>query len=1085
MGTRGTGRRRSMKTERTTAEEEALNLVSAQAEAKLAAKRAARAEAREIRLQELERQREVQDEDYSDEGSRAPSVSSPPPGGTSCQLGAGGTCKGNGSCSQNNEGMLAEVQEKYRKAMVSNAQLDNEKNKLMYVVDVLKDSLLELEELLSESRREYEDKVKEHEQEKHAHHLLMLQFREMKDTLKQHQEMLNDISDLHQTLEWKDKRIQALEGQKEFAEENRLQCNELREVQKLKDASMKHGMLKPSGSVNGAAAAPAVVGSVDADGGILGSPAETELKSPRQEDVDPQHLKEEPENGGEHLWSSETLQKHVDTSALPEEPSCSAECSLSVDLAVVTCSAAEGIGSEPPETIRTADGDAPQTQVQSAVNTGDTEKKETSRITLEEQEPKPSHVQCDSKPHPDLNVEEALQSLPIEPNCQPQHNAAELESGEKMEEKANKSQSSTTSGKKKKKKRGKRKGGSHDNKNQQETRAGNEAGANKKLKEEADIKDVNDTLKAEDEEEPGTIDASLMTKSRFPEKTLQETNLCSASGENEKTTEEGVAAEDDKSEDEEKTEGTLHPKTAQPEKTATLAEGSFQIGVLEEPTTDSMFVDLEDNRTPETATVKKEEPGVRTEEDTSGCPDKEDTSGCPAEEDTSGCPDKEDTSGCPAEEDTSGCPAEEDTSGCPAEEDTSNCPAKEDTSNCPAKEDTSSSDISELILQKNSESEGLDLIHISAAEESESTSTQSPVLFSQDDAAEASSSSESCPTKSCSGVTDSEKPFEGVVELNPGGCEAEHGGDNTSFSHDEDSELISQSQDQKLTEEVQKAGDWSDLDPPTQTEDVCASSASDLEWSPNGTCQDMGEEPKLAGAEAFQPADALEVEEKSATSEPKLEKDQHNLESESSPSHLDGSRSCGGGPEEEDGEDGEEQSFDFDDTELELAAVRSPSKDPEPGETVMVTSADTNAFKSGQSHSEEEPRQNNSSKSEPFRDTESDAVGQENSSGSCEAPPEKLENTSTKPTIQTDESIEVEETHAVNPKELRGSADSDGQTELSAAKTDMDPVRQKDKDFPNLREQAGGSTEAPLEGKDAKKSSRKGKGKSKEECKMS
>lgn len=59
-----------------------------------------------------------------------------------------------------NKGMLAEVQEKYRKAMVSNAQLDNEKNKLMYVVDVLKDSLLELEELLSESRREYEDKVK-------------------------------------------------------------------------------------------------------------------------------------------------------------------------------------------------------------------------------------------------------------------------------------------------------------------------------------------------------------------------------------------------------------------------------------------------------------------------------------------------------------------------------------------------------------------------------------------------------------------------------------------------------------------------------------------------------------------------------------------------------------------------------------------------------------------------------------------------------------------------------------------------------------------------------------------------------------
>lgn len=55
---------------------------------------------------------------------------------------------------------LAEVEEKYRKAMVSNAQLDNEKNNLMYQVDTLKDSLMELEELLSESQRGYEEKVK-------------------------------------------------------------------------------------------------------------------------------------------------------------------------------------------------------------------------------------------------------------------------------------------------------------------------------------------------------------------------------------------------------------------------------------------------------------------------------------------------------------------------------------------------------------------------------------------------------------------------------------------------------------------------------------------------------------------------------------------------------------------------------------------------------------------------------------------------------------------------------------------------------------------------------------------------------------
>ncbi|XP_056883010.1 leucine-rich repeat flightless-interacting protein 2 isoform X15 [Takifugu flavidus] len=86
---------------------------------------------------------------------------------------------------------LTEVEEKYRKAMVSNAQLDNEKNNLMYQVDTLKDSLMELEELLSESQRGYEDKVKELEREKHAHSVLQFQFSEIKETLKQSEELLN------------------------------------------------------------------------------------------------------------------------------------------------------------------------------------------------------------------------------------------------------------------------------------------------------------------------------------------------------------------------------------------------------------------------------------------------------------------------------------------------------------------------------------------------------------------------------------------------------------------------------------------------------------------------------------------------------------------------------------------------------------------------------------------------------------------------------------------------------------------------------------------------------------------------------
>nr|XP_009684071.1 PREDICTED: leucine-rich repeat flightless-interacting protein 1 isoform X6 [Struthio camelus australis] len=113
-------------------------------------------------------------------------------GGTSSRRGSGDT-----SISADTEASireikdsLAEVEEKYKKAMVSNAQLDNEKTNFMYQVDTLKDALLELEEQLAESRRQYEEKSKEFEREKHAHSILQFQFMEMKEALKQREEML-------------------------------------------------------------------------------------------------------------------------------------------------------------------------------------------------------------------------------------------------------------------------------------------------------------------------------------------------------------------------------------------------------------------------------------------------------------------------------------------------------------------------------------------------------------------------------------------------------------------------------------------------------------------------------------------------------------------------------------------------------------------------------------------------------------------------------------------------------------------------------------------------------------------------------
>ncbi|XP_074120481.1 leucine-rich repeat flightless-interacting protein 1 isoform X24 [Sminthopsis crassicaudata] len=248
------------------------------AEARLAAKRAARAEAREIRMKELERQQkeiyqvqkkyygldtkwgdieqwmeeseryshrfrrnpsasdedermsvgsrgslrveERPEKDFAEKGSRnMPSLSAATLaslGGTSSRRGSGDTSISvdteasmreikeinelkdqiqdvEGKYMQGLKEMkdsLAEVEEKYKKAMVSNAQLDNEKMNFMYQVDTLKDALLELEEQLAESRRQYEEKNKEFERQKHAHSVLQFQFAEAKEALKQREEML-------------------------------------------------------------------------------------------------------------------------------------------------------------------------------------------------------------------------------------------------------------------------------------------------------------------------------------------------------------------------------------------------------------------------------------------------------------------------------------------------------------------------------------------------------------------------------------------------------------------------------------------------------------------------------------------------------------------------------------------------------------------------------------------------------------------------------------------------------------------------------------------------------------------------------
>ncbi|XP_074801503.1 leucine-rich repeat flightless-interacting protein 2 isoform X4 [Natator depressus] len=223
MGTPGSGRKRTPVKDRFSAEDEALSHIAREAEARLAAKRAARAEARDIRMRELERQQKELEEKcdkpypeiYTRPASRS-SASTTPLSGNSSRRGSGDTSSlvdPDVSLSelrdiydlkdqiQDVEGRyiqglkelkdsLSEVEEKYKKAMVSNAQLDNEKNNLIYQVDTLKDVIEEREEQMAEFYRENEEKSKELERQKHTCSILQHKMDELKEGLRQRDELI-------------------------------------------------------------------------------------------------------------------------------------------------------------------------------------------------------------------------------------------------------------------------------------------------------------------------------------------------------------------------------------------------------------------------------------------------------------------------------------------------------------------------------------------------------------------------------------------------------------------------------------------------------------------------------------------------------------------------------------------------------------------------------------------------------------------------------------------------------------------------------------------------------------------------------
>ncbi|XP_073930287.1 leucine-rich repeat flightless-interacting protein 2 isoform X29 [Castor canadensis] len=273
MGTPGSGRKRTPVKDRFSAEDEALSNIAREAEARLAAKRAARAEARDIRMRELERQQKELDEksdkqyaeNYTRPSSRNSASATTPLSGNSSRRGSGDTSSlidPDTSLSelrdiydlkdqiQDVEGRymqglkelkesLSEVEEKYKKAMVSNAQLDNEKNNLIYQVDTLKDVIEEQEEQMAEFYRENEEKSKELERQKHMCSVLQHKMDELKEGLRQRDEL-----------------IEALEKQKDYIACLRNERDALREeladLQETVKTAEKHGLvIIPDGTPNG------------------------------------------------------------------------------------------------------------------------------------------------------------------------------------------------------------------------------------------------------------------------------------------------------------------------------------------------------------------------------------------------------------------------------------------------------------------------------------------------------------------------------------------------------------------------------------------------------------------------------------------------------------------------------------------------------------------------------------------------------------------------------------------------------------------------------------------------------------------
>jgi len=203
----------SRRARRENGEDDSLSSIAREAEARLAAKRAARAEAREIRLKELEKQQREMDDldsqngDYNQEanGLMPPQIRQTRDDYSSTN-GSSGRMKVEVTPDQKMRRLentyfnelkelrdsTSQLEEKYKKAMVQNAQLDNEKTTIHYENEHMRDLLEEVEDQLSNSLKELNQKSQEAQRYKTMLEASNVKLEQMREIIREKDQIIQD-----------------------------------------------------------------------------------------------------------------------------------------------------------------------------------------------------------------------------------------------------------------------------------------------------------------------------------------------------------------------------------------------------------------------------------------------------------------------------------------------------------------------------------------------------------------------------------------------------------------------------------------------------------------------------------------------------------------------------------------------------------------------------------------------------------------------------------------------------------------------------------------------------------------------------